>query len=121
MPKLEETGFGWIVIDGRRYDEDVLITVDGEVQQRPPLSKKYKVGHTPLGPEEVEVALHGGPEVLVIGTGQFGSLPVMPEAEAVAARHSVRIEKAITPEAMFVYEEQVHAGKRVAAILHLTC
>lgn len=44
-PKLEATGFGWLVTDGQRYDKDVMITAEGEIEPRPKeLSRKYGRG-----------------------------------------------------------------------------
>lgn len=156
-PKLEATGFGWLLADGQRYDKDVMITAEGEIKPRPKeLSKKYsrgdalsrrlpasagnkgdalklsitKVlalmresasGHTPLGPEEVEIALEGNPEVLVVGMGQFGVLPILPETKEMVAQRGVELRTARMPQAIETYRRLVGEGRRVAAILHLTC
>lgn len=121
-PKLETTGFGWLLADGQRYDKDVVITVEGEIKPRPKeLSKKYGSGHTPLGPEEAEIALEGDPEVLVVGMGQFGVLPILPETREMVAQRGVELKTAKMPQAIETYRRLVGEERRVAAILHLTC
>jgi len=121
-PKVAQTGFGWIEIDGKRWEKDVLITADGRVRKRPKkLSKPYSTGHTPLGPEEIESAVKGKPDVLVVGTGQWGALPILPAARRVAEEHGVALEAVTTPEASKRYRKLVDKGRRVAAIFHLTC
>jgi hypothetical protein len=80
--------FGSIEVDGRAYEHDIAID-RGVVRKRSKKpSKKYrdKFGHTPLSADE-ELPW-GGPR-LIIGTGAYGSLPIMPEVVAEAARRNV--------------------------------
>ncbi|MBU0492921.1 MAG: hypothetical protein KKA73_29120 [Chloroflexi bacterium] len=121
-PQVGDTGFGWIEIDGERWEKDVLITADGRARKRPKkLSKPYSTGHTPLGPEEVERAVAAEPAVLLIGTGQWGALPVLTEAQQMAQERSVLLETMPTLRAIQRYRELVETGQLVAAIFHLTC
>ncbi len=122
IPKLESTGFGWLIANGTRYDHDLVITVDGAIVPRPKhLSKKYGGWHTVLGPEEIESVLAGNPEILVVGCGQFGVLPILPETCALVEQRGVQMEPLKIGEAMTRYAELAQAGKRVAAVLHITC
>lgn len=122
IPKLESTGFGWLVADGKRYDRDLVVTIDGVIVPRPKhLSKKYGGWHTVLGPEEIESAIAGNPEILVVGCGHFGVLPIRPETRALLKQRGVQIETHKIGAAMKRYDELAHAGKRVAAVLHITC
>ena len=121
-PQLESAGFGWLIADGARYDHDILITADGAIIPRPKhLSKKYGGWHTVLGPEEIESALVGAPEILLVGLGHFRQLPILPETKTLLARRGVKLETASAPDALRRYDELRQAGKRVAAILHVTC
>lgn len=121
-PKLEATGFGWIVANGTRHDRDLVITADGQILPRPKhLSKKYGGWHTVLGPEEIESALAGNPEILLVGRGQFSLLPILDETRALLAQRGVQTETASTPDALRRYQQLRNEGKRVAAILHVTC
>jgi hypothetical protein len=121
-PEVGKTGFGWIEVAGERWEKDVLITADGRVRKRPKkLSKPYSTGHTPLGPEEVERAMKEEPAVLVVGTGQWGALPILPAARRAAEERGVALETVTTPEAIKRYRKLVEKGRRIAAIFHLTC
>ena len=76
--------FGWIEIDKVRYEHDVIIHRDGSVTKRSKKkSKELKgtYGHTPLSDQELEVVKKEKPEIVYIGTGQYGDLPITPEAE----------------------------------------
>ena len=80
--------FGWIEIDQVRYDHDVIIHRDGSVTKRSKKkSKELKstYGHTPLSDQELEVVKKEKPEIVYIGTGQYGDLPITPEAERESA------------------------------------
>ena len=82
--------FGEIDIRGTRYDHDVVIE-EGEVRKRkkkPSKAYRSKFGHTPLSVEE-SIPWHG--EKLFIGTGAYGSLPVMKDVYAEAQRQGVEI------------------------------
>ena len=115
-------GFGWLVLNGQRYAEDLLIAVDGEIVPRPKhLSKKYGGWHTALGPEEVECALTGAPELLLVGCGHFGILPIRRETRKLLTSRGVQLETRRIRGAMKRYAELTHTDKRVAAILHLAC
>jgi hypothetical protein len=121
-PRFGACGFGWFVANGQRYENDHVVTVAGEIVPRPKhLSKKYGGWHTALGPEEVECALAGDPEILVVGCGHFGILPIRAETRALLAARGVALETRRIRDALKRYAELTRSGKRVAAILHVTC
>jgi hypothetical protein len=110
--------FGSIEVEGRAYEHDVVID-RGVVRKRSKKpSKPYrdKFGHTPLSTDE-ELPW-GGPR-LIIGTGALGSLPIMPEVVAEAARRNVDLVAVPTDQAC-----RLIAGlkrRQVSAVLHVTC
>lgn len=121
-PTFGACGFGWFRANGRRYENDHIVTVTGDIVPRPKhLSKKYGGWHTALGPEEVEHALNGAPEILIVGCGHLGVLPIRAEARALVAARGVTLETRRLRAALARYSELARAGKRVAAILHVTC
>jgi len=73
-------------------------------------------GHTPLSAEELEFLEGERPEVVYIGTGQYGDLPVTPNAVKLLAEfeHVVRPVPDIIP---LIAKEQ----RKYAAVLHVTC
>ena len=114
-----KTGFGWIEIGGIRYDHDVIIHTDGTVSKRKKkMSKSMKgeYGHTPLSEAELGFLAVEKPEVVFIGTGQYGDLPITSGAEAMLVCY-LTITKP-TPDLLpFVESER----RNHAAILHVTC
>lgn len=116
--KMTLVSFGQLDIEGKRYDHDVVID-EGRVEKRrkgPSKAHRGKFGHTPLTSAE-HLPLHG--DKLFIGTGAFGSLPVMKDVYAEAMRKGVEIVAAPTMEICEALKEL--APKDVNAILHVTC
>jgi hypothetical protein len=88
--KMKLVTFGRIDIEGQQYECDVVIE-KGKVRKRKKgLSKDYRsqFGHTPLSAEE-SIPWHG--RKLFVGTGAYGSLPVMPEVYEEARKKGVEI------------------------------
>ena len=119
---IEGTGFGYIIVNGVRYDHDIVVHVDGSVTKRKKeLSKPYKKGvHTPLAPPEIEEILDENPEIVIIGSGQYGALPILDETIKLLEEKNIKyiIEK--TPKAIEEYNK-LSKEKRVAGIFHVTC
>lgn len=116
--KAKLVSFGEIQIEGRRYDHDVVIE-KGEVRKRhkkPSKAWRARFGHTPLSERE-SIPWHAGK--LFIGTGAYGSLPVMPEVYEKARREGVEVITKPTIEVCSLLED-LQPGD-VNAILHVTC
>ena len=99
-------GFGSIEVEGRAYEHDIVID-RGVVRKRSKKpSKPYrdKFGHTPLSADE---ELPWGGRRLIIGTGAHGSLPIMPEVVAEAARRNIDVVAVPTEQAEQVGEHGV--------------
>jgi len=114
---FDKFSFGSLRIDGSMYEHDVVID-RGEIRKRrKKLSKKFRddFGHTPLSIEE-EIPWHC--RRLVIGTGSYGRLPVMPDVQRQAQRHKVKLLILPTIKAIEVLEQD---SKDTNAILHVTC
>ena len=111
--------FGWIEIDQVRYEHDVIIHRDGSVTKRSKKkSKELKntYGHTPLSDQELEVLKKEKPEIVYIGTGQYGDLPITPEAERELSRFETVIRP--TPEILDMLKKE---RRSFIAIIHVTC
>lgn len=114
-----KTGFGWIEYDGVRYDHDIVIHTDGSISKRKKkVSKpqKEEYGHTPLSGEELVGLLEEKPGVVYIGTGQYGDLPLTPDATELLAPFVSVIKP--TPEILSLIEQE---KKSYVAVLHVTC
>jgi len=109
--------FGTIKIDGVTYERDVVID-RGKIRKRKKKpSKKFreKFGHTPVSVEE---EMPWKCRRLVIGTGRYGSLPVMDEVKREAHRRKIDLVILPTDEAL---EALAQKPDRTNAILHVTC
>jgi hypothetical protein len=109
--------FGTIKIDGVTYEYDVVIDRGKIRKRKKKSSKKFreKFGHTPVSVEE-EVPWKC--RRLVIGTGRYGSLPVMDEVKREARRRKIDLLILPTDEAM---ETLAQKPDDTNAILHVTC
>jgi hypothetical protein len=115
--KIEHFSFGQICIDGKDYDHDVVID-HGKVSRRkkkPSKAFAEEYGHTPLSVRE---DIPWNCRRLVIGTGAYGSLPVMDEVVREAAKRHIELVLLPTSEAIAkVNESDAHTN----AVLHVTC
>jgi len=98
-PKIEETWFGSITVDGRRYEHDVIIRLSGKVRKRnKQLSKAvYGTSHI-LSLDEIRDLYRKDARHLIIGAGQEGEVKrceVFAQLHLVFARQ--QIEFAIPP------------------------
>jgi hypothetical protein len=112
-----KTKYGWVEIDGVRYDHDVIIHVDRKVTRREKKGSKklkQKYGHTPLSGSELDLLTKEHPAVIYIGTGQFGDLPIARDAELVLERYETIVRK--TPELMDMLAEE---KRPFIAVLHV--
>lgn len=110
--------FGQLDIDGKSFKKDVVIE-GGKIRQRKKKpSKPYRdqYGHTPLSAEEA-IPWHG--QRLIVGTGAYGRLPIMPEVSEEALRRGIEVVALPTDQACQLLEELPDAD--VNAILHVTC
>jgi hypothetical protein len=110
--------FGSIEVEGRQYDNDIVID-GGQVRKRkkkPSKSYRDQFGHTPLSADE---ELPWGGDQLIIGTGAYGSLPIVPEVLDEARRRGIDLTAIPTKDACRLIarleQEEVHA------VLHVTC
>ena len=113
---FDRFSFGTLRIDGCTYEQDVVID-RGEVRKRKKTpSRKFRdeFGHTPLSIEE---KIPWKCKRLVIGTGQYGRLPVMAEVKVEAERRHVELVIVPTSEALRLIEGEPATN----AILHVTC
>jgi hypothetical protein len=109
--------FGRIEIDGGTYERDVVIDRGRIRKRRKKASKRFRegFGHTPVSVEE-EISWKC--QRLVVGTGRYGSLPVMNEVKLEARRRKIDLLILPTEEAIQTLANQ---PKRTNAILHVTC
>ena len=110
--------FGEIEIDGEHFDHDVMIEA-GKVSKRvKKASKSFRseFGHTPLSVGE---EIPWGGNQLIVGTGMYGSLPIMPQVHEEAKRREIEIIALPTEDACRLLRKRKR--KDSYAVLHITC
>ncbi len=114
-----DSEFGWVEVNGSRYDYDVVIHSDGAVTKRKKKKSKAlksKYGHTPLSKRELGFLSKEKFGALYVGTGHIPSLPITPKARKTLEKYGAVIMS--TPEVIDrINDEQ---GKFIA-IIHSTC
>ena len=116
--KMKLISFGEIDVEGQQYEHDVVVE-KGRVRKRkkkPSKAYRGRFGHTPLSAEE-DIPWHG--TKLFVGTGAYGSLPIMPEVYEEAEKKGVEIIAKPTVEVCELVKKYKPAD--VNAILHVTC
>lgn len=118
-PKTESTSFGHITIDGRQYDHDVLIRLDGMIEKRKKkLSKKlYGTSHK-ISLDEAKYVYEKGANTLVIGTGQYGEVHLAKDAQRYLDDKGVKVVMAATPKAIKLWND---AQEKAIGLFHVTC
>jgi hypothetical protein len=113
-PKIESYRFGEIVIDGRRYSNDVIVYPDRVDSQW-----WREEGHS-LSPTDVSEVLQMPPEVLVIGQGSPGRMDVPAETRRQLQDAGMEVIAEPTEQACKTYN-RLRTKRRIVAALHLTC
>jgi len=112
---VDDLIFGKIIVDGRTYTKDVIIS-DNQVKKRhkgPSRALKAHFGHTPLTAAE---NIPWECETLVIGTGIYGRLPVSDDVSTKAQELGVKLLVKTTPEAVKHINDL-----DTNLVLHITC
>jgi len=111
--------WGWLEVEGKRYEKDVVVHVDGSVTPRNvEVSKSYlrESFHIPLSELELDFLEAEDPEVVIIGGGHKGMMTITPRAKEILARYEV--QAVTTPRAVELMNTE---KRRFVAILHSTC
>ncbi len=114
MNTIDSYQFGLIVVDGKKYTSDIIISPD--VVRSDWWRKK---GHE-LCLEDIAEVMAENPEVLIVGTGAYGLMTVLPEVEQDIDARGIKLIVETTEKACTIYN-QLCSSQRVAATLHLTC
>jgi len=111
--------FGWIEVNGARYEKDIVIHTDGTITKREKKKSRHlkpKYGHTPLSERELTFLENENPDVVYIGTGHQAAWPITPQARQILKKYETIILP--TPEAI---ERIAQEHRKLAALIHVTC
>ncbi|ASJ05848.1 Mth938-like domain-containing protein [Thermococcus pacificus] len=117
--KAKYPGFGKIIIDGKVYDHDVVVYPSGKIEKRKKWLSKDKHGTShKLDPDELREYLKEDFDVLLIGTGAYGMLSLLPESrELVKGKEVIELPTGKAVERL----NEMAKKKRVLAVFHVTC
>jgi len=81
-------------------------------------SKKFKrqFGHTPLSDHDLRFLDHDPAEIVYVGTGQYGDLPITTGAHSILSKITTIIRP--TPDILSLLEDET---RPFAAIIHVSC
>ncbi|MGA3112597.1 MAG: hypothetical protein ABSE15_11335 [Candidatus Bathyarchaeia archaeon] len=117
--KSIKSKFGWINVNGEKYEKDIVIHSDGSITKREKKKSKdlkSEYGHTPLSERELEFLQKEQFEALYIGTGHEAALPITPDALQILKKYNATILP--TPELIEKIEEE---QRKFVALIHVTC
>ena len=119
MARINSFNFGFIVVDGKQYIYDVQILPDGTVKER--VSSKTRLGSHTITWGEIENIAKQRPEAIVIGTGTSGLARLFGDAKANLQKANLNLVVLPSFQAIEKFNQLADEGKRVAALIHITC
>ena len=119
MAKVDSFRFGLIVIDGKKYVRDVLVFPDGTMRKRK--GGFWKFGSHTIKREEIDQLVKADPEEIIVGTGTSAKARLTPDTESWANEAKLNLVVLSSQEAVERFNRLVQEGKRVAALIHITC
>ena len=112
---IESYSFGRIIIDGKRYTNDIII-----FPNRVRDNWWRKEGHR-ISVEDIKEVIQEKPEILVIGAGYFGFVKVSAEVKECVKGEGIELIVQSTKDACNTFNSLLKSGKKVIAALHLAC
>ena len=112
---IESYSFGNMTIMGESHRNDLKI-IDNQIVG----NWWRREGHA-LYAEDIDDILYSSVEMLVVGTGAYGSMRVTEEAKKAMEGRGIKFVAVPTKEAVTIFNTLHGQGKRVAAAFHLTC
>ncbi len=119
MANINSFNFGFIVVDGKQYVYDVIILPDSTVKERE--ATKARLGSHNITWDDVAGIVKKQPEVIVIGTGTSKIARLSGETEENLRQANVNLLVLPSFQAVDKFNQLVSEGKRVAALIHITC
>ncbi|HIE12098.1 MAG TPA: hypothetical protein EYP63_01525 [Desulfotomaculum sp.] len=111
--KIDSYRFGEIIISGKRHTGDVIVLPERV------LSWWRKTGHA-VELADLKAVIDAGPEILIIGTGAYGAMRVLPEVNDFFSSKGIPVIVLLSSAACEKYNELCET-QRTALAIHLTC
>ena len=119
MAKIDKFSFGSIVVEGKKYSRDILIFADGAVKKRK--GGLLMFGSHKIKRKEIEELIQGQPETIIVGTGANGAANIAADVESWAKEKNLSLMVQPSYDAVAKLNKLTEQGKRVAALIHITC
>ncbi len=113
--QIDSTEFGSIVVNKKMYNSDVILSYKGKVEEASMYERHL------ISEKEINILLEEHPEIIVIGTGQYGACEISPSAIKAAKEKNVEIICLPTPKAINKFNELIRKNKKVVGYMHVTC
>jgi hypothetical protein len=114
MMEINSTTFGSTVINGKKYEHDVIMT-RGKIQEA-----RTQVRHL-ISKKEFDILAKEKPEVIIIGNGQYSAMEIGEEVKNLAKERNIELIVLPTPQAIKKFNELTKAKRSVIAYFHVTC
>jgi hypothetical protein len=111
---IDKYEFGLIIVDGKEYNHDIWIGLSE-------VSEWWRADGHYVDLEDIEGILDENPEYVIIGTGESGLAKVSHDAKNFFLDHKVPVIIKETNQAAIEYNDLKKQGKRIVALMHLTC
>ncbi len=112
---IESFSFGRMVVNGKTYNNDLIIFPDGRIQD----SWWRKSGHR-MTIQDIADLIAATPDVIVAGTGVYGYMKPDKAVKQSLAENSIRFVTEPTGQAWQTYNKLID-GARVGACFHVGC
>jgi hypothetical protein len=118
-PKIDKTKFGSITVSGKKYENDILIRLDGSLEKRKKKLSKEVFGTSHIiSLAEAEYVYQDGAESIIIGSGHSGMVKLSEDATKFFKQKHCQVELLPTPESMELWNK---AKGQVIGLFHITC
>lgn len=121
MLKIEDTDFEEITVNGQTYDHDIVIFPEKIIQRKKWITKdEHGTSHKFTRGEMKEYIEREGSEDIdevIVGTGQYGKLDLLPETKRYLEEKDIEYELDETSD---LVGERIDEQKTIV-ILHVTC
>ncbi len=120
MPRIESFSFGSIVIGGKTSGRDIIILPDGTIKWRRARTR-FGIGSHVIKKGEIIDLVKANPEVVLVGTGTNAWAQLASDAELCAKEAGIELVALPSQKAVEKFNQLIDEGKRVAALIHITC
>ncbi|MDZ7332973.1 MAG: Mth938-like domain-containing protein [candidate division KSB1 bacterium] len=112
---IEQYRFGLIVINGTQYHHDVIVFRDQVIHDW------WRASGHELCIADIQRSVDQfQPEIVVVGTGKFGLMKVLPETEKWLNSRQIELIAQKTPQACQTFDKLLES-RSVMGAFHLTC